>query len=234
MRELDDEPTFKDIAYSCAKEVVEKTATIQEQHEELSGVKRKLKEVGEEKKKVAKKLEKNEEKLKNVRDEKKREHDSLLYHRREAEKTKEQVIGQEEAKGLERQLGEVQQQLEEAVRKCTGLESEIAMLREVLEDKEKEIEELEEEREPEFDLMEGRRYKPEVVELIWELLEDNVAHGRVPLVIEKCFKVVKKIPKRVPTRKTIDDMNISRQVASLKHMEVLLTAFLGYIDIAFF
>ena len=219
---MDDEPTFKDMAYSCAKEVVEKTAMIEEQEQELLGVKRKLKEVVEEKNKVAKKLEKKEEKLNNVREEKKKEHDSLVYHRKGAEKAREQVMAQEDAKGLERQLREVQCQLEEAIRKCTNLESENAVLREVLEDKEKEIEEFEEERETEFDLMEGRRYKPEVVELIWELLEDNVAHGRVPTVIEKCLKVVKKIPKRLPTRQTIDDMNISRQVASQKHMEVEL------------
>ena len=143
MRELDDEPTFKDIAYSCAKEVVEKTATIGDQHEELSGVKRKLKEVVEENKKVARKLEKNEEKLKNIRDEKKKEHDSLVYHRQEAEKAREQVKAQEDAKRLERQLREVQCQLEEAIRKCTNLESENAVLREVLEDKEKEIKEFE-------------------------------------------------------------------------------------------
>ena len=222
MKGMDDEPTFKDMAYSCAKEVVEKTAMIEEQEQELLGVKRKLKEVVEEKNKVAKKLEKKEEKLNNVREEKKKEHDSLVYHRKGAEKAREQVMAQEDAKGLERQLREVQCQLEEAIRKCTNLESENAVLREVLEDKEKEIEEFEEERETEFDLMEGRRYKPEVVELIWELLEVNFAHGRVPTVIEKCFMVVKKIPKWLPTRQTIDDMNISRQVASQKHMEVEL------------
>ena len=174
----------------------------------------------EENKKVARKLEKNEEKLKNIRDEKKKEHDSLVYHRQEAEKAREQVKAQEDAKRLERQLREVQQQLEEVIRKCTGLESEIAVLREVLEDKEKEIEELEEERESEMDLMEGRQYKPELVELVWELLAENVAQGRVPNIITKCGKLFKKGLKRLPTRKTIADMNFSRLAAGQKHMKV--------------
>ena len=220
MKELDDEPTFKDMAYNCAKEVAEKTATIEGQEEELSGVKRKLKEVVNENRKVAKKLEKNGEKLKHVRDKKKKEHDSLFYHRREAEKARDKVIGLEEAKGLVQQLREVQQQLEEVTRKCTDLESEMVMLREVLDEKEKEIEQLEEEREPIVDMMEGRQYKPELVELVWELLDENVAQGRIPSLITKCGKLFKKGVKRLPTRKTIADMNFSRLTAGQKHMKV--------------
>ena len=40
MKKVDDEPTFKQMAFSSEKEMAQKTATIEEQREELAGMKR--------------------------------------------------------------------------------------------------------------------------------------------------------------------------------------------------
>lgn len=213
MRDLDDEPTFKALAFTCAKDVVSKATVIEDQREELTGMKRKLKEEEAEKNKVVKKLEKSEEKLKNVRHEKKKEHDTLVYQKQVVGKAREQLK-------LQQDVTELQRQLTEVLEKFRGLESENKLLRELVEEKEREIEELDEEREPEVDLMEGRRYKPELIALVWELLDENVAQGRVSSIITKCGKLFKKIPKQLPTRKTIADMDLSRLAASQKHLEV--------------
>ena len=211
MKELDDEPTFKQMAFSSEKEMAQKTTTIEEQREELVGMKRNLMEEETEKTKVAKKLEKNEEKLKSVRQEKKKEHDTLIYQKQVVGKAGEQLKVQQDMKELQRQLEEVNQ-------KCTELEEENEMLRGLMEEKQNEIEKLEEESEPEVDFKEGRHYKPELVEIVWELLDENVAQGRVSNIITKCGRLFRRRIKQLPTRKTIDDMNVSRLAAGQKHI----------------
>ena len=68
--------------------------------------------------------------------------------------------------------------------------------------------------------MDGKNYKPEVVELVWHLQECNVAFHRIPTVIEHCLKFVGKRAKQLPTTKTINSMSVSRLAASQRQMEV--------------
>ena len=50
------------------------------------------------------------------------------------------------------------------------------------------MEKLEEDKEEAIKLMEGRQYKPEVIEWIWQLLQHNVAHHQMPKNMEAALK----------------------------------------------
>ena len=114
----------------------------------------------------------------------------------------------------------LEQQLEEYVTKCANLQREVEEMTAMAEEREQELENLEAEREREIDLKDGRSYKPEVVEAVWDLLEDNVAHGRVGHVIEKVLRIANKKPKQILTRKVVADMDLSRLAAGQKQMSV--------------
>jgi hypothetical protein len=102
------------------------------------------------------------------------------------------------------------------------MKTENEMLQTVLDEKEEEIEKLEEEKEEEIDLMEGTRYKPELVELVWKLQDNNVAFHSIPSVIAACLKLVGKRAVQLPNVKTITNMNLSRLAASQKQTEVMI------------
>ena len=188
-------------------------------------MKRKLKEEEKENRKLSKQVAAGEkkaikeaEKLQTVRDEKKKEHDRLIYHQGLTDKAKKSSKQAEDPELLRRQL-------EEEVRKNVALTTENEMLRGLCEEKEQEIEKLEEEQEVEVGMMDPndrRRFKPEVVEWVWELLRANVAHHQIPEVMKSCFKFFGKRASQIPSVPIINDMATSCLPASQKHMEVFI------------
>ena len=99
------------------------------------------------------------------------------------QKAREKVKETEDADALEREL-------EEERKKNIALTTENEMLRGLLEEKEEEIVKLEEEKDAEIDLMDGRSYKPEAVKYGWDLLDNNVAHDKVPSVMKSVWKLI--------------------------------------------
>jgi len=57
-----------------------------------------------------------------------------------------------------------------------------------------------------------QKYKPEVQTCVHSLLDNHVSTTRVGPVIEACLKLVGKIPDRLPSATTINNMNIQRLV----------------------
>ena len=222
MGRLDDGDGFKATALHFASEAEEAKTKVAEAKEEVAGMKRKLKEEEAEMNKMQKQLvqeekkrTKKEEELQSVRAEKKREHDLLRFHQGSKADAKTKSKSAENPDQLRRQL-------EEETRKNIALTTENEMLRGLLE-KEEDIEKLEEEREDEIDMMDPkdrRRYKPEVVEYVWDLLKANVAHHQVPEVIKSSLKFFGKRASSVPSTDVVNDMAISCLPASHKHMEV--------------
>ena len=187
-----------------------------EAKEEVAGMKRKLKEEEKENRKLTKQIEKKDEKLESVRSEKKKKHDRLVYHQAKRDEAKTSAKQEENVDQLRRQL-------DEEVRKNVALTTENEMLRGLCEEKEQEIEKLEEEQEVEVEMMDPkdrRRFKPEVVEWVWELLRANVAHHQVPEVMKSSFKFFGKRASQIPSVPIINDMATSCLPASQKHLEV--------------
>ena len=220
---LDDGDTFKEAALHFATEAVTAKEQVSEAKEEVKGMKRKLKEEEVEKKKVQKQLEKEEVKraqkekeLQSVRADKKREHDLLRFHQGTKAEAKTKAGTAENPELLRHRL-------EEETRKNIALTQENNMLRGLLEEKEEDIEKLEEEREEEIDMMDPkdrRKYKPEVVEYVWELLKANVAHHQVPEIIKSSLKFFGKRANSIPSAGIVNSMAVSCLPASQKHMEV--------------
>ena len=187
-----------------------------EAKEEVAGMKRKLKEEEKENRKLTKQIEKKDEKLESVRSEKKKKHDRLGYHQAKRDEAKTSAKQEENVDQLRRQL-------DEEVRKNVALTTENEMLRGLCEDKEKDIEKLEEEQQAEVDMMnpdDRRQYKPEVVEWVWELLRENVAHHQVPKVIESSFKFFGKKASQIPSVPIVNNMAKSCLPAAQKQMGV--------------
>ena len=186
-------------------------------------MKRKLKEDEKENRKLTKqlaqseaKVEKKTKELQIVRDEKKKEHDQLMYHKGLTQNAKTSSKQAEDPEQLRRQL-------EEQIRKNVALTTENEMLRGLCEDKEKDIEKLEEEQQAEVDMMnpeDRRQYKPEVVEWVWELLRENVAHHQIPKVIESSFKFFGKKASQIPSVPIVNTMAKSCLPAAQKHLGV--------------
>ena len=194
-----------------------------EAKEEVAGMKRKLKEEEKENRKLTgklaageKKAEKEAKKLEAVRDKKKKEDDQLIYHKGLTGKLKTTAEQGEDPNQLRRQL-------DEEVWKNVALTTENKMLRGLLEGKEENIERLEEEQEQEVDMMDPndrRQFKPEVVEWVWELINQNVAHHQIPKAIESSFKFFGKKASQIPSVPIVNSMAKSRLSAAQKHLEL--------------
>ena len=227
MGRLDDADSFKAAALHFASEAEEAKSKVAEAKEEVKGMKRKLKEEEKENKKLTKQIEKGdkkakkekdklESKLESVRSEKKKKHDRLVYHQGKRDEAKTSSNQGEDVAQLRRQL-------EEEVRKNDALTTENEMLRGLCQEKEEDIEKLEEEQEVEIDMMDPndrRRFKPEVVEWVWELFGANVAHNQVPKVMESSFKFFGKRASQIPSIPICNEMATSCLPASQKHLEV--------------
>ena len=222
LRRLGDEndESFREASVRLSMEVDEVREQAQEAEDNANVLKRKLEDEEDEKRELQQRLKKeegrasrNEEKLKKVRIEKKKEHDLLMYQRTKTQEAREKAEVAEDIESVEAEL-------EEERRKNRSLVAEIEMLRGVVREQEEEIEKLEESQEETVTLMEGRQYKPEVVEWIWQLIQCNVAHHQVPKVIESSLKFFGKKADQIPTVKTINNLNISSLAASQQHLKV--------------
>ena len=220
MTRVGDPDHFKGRCLKLEKQVTQECEKVEEAKEEAVNLKRKLEEEVAENKSISKQLKKeeekaarNEEKLKKVRQEKKKEHDLLMYQRTKTSEAREKVKETEELKELE-------EELEEERRKNRDLTTENEMLRGALREAEEELEKLEEEKEETITMMDGRQYKPEVIEWIWQLLQFNVAHHQVPKVMEASLKFLGKKADHLPTVKTINNINVSSLGASQRHLQV--------------
>ena len=230
MGRLEDNETFKAAAVHFASEAEEAKSKVAEAKEEVAGMKRKLKEGEKENKKLTKQLKEGEkkatkeaEKLQTLKEEKKKEHDQIIYHK---DLTGKANLSSKKAEDAEVEL--LRRQLHDEIRKNVALSTEIQMLRGVLEEKEEDIEKLEEEQEVEVEMMDPndrRRYKPEVVEWVWELFRANVAHHQVPEVMKSSFKFFGKRASQIPSVPIINDMATSCLPASQKHLEVFISFF---------
>ena len=225
MGRLDDTDSFKAAAVHFASEAEVAKSKVVEAKEEVAGMKRKLKEEEKENRKLTKQLaagekkaEKEAKKLEAVRDKKKKEHDQLMYHKGLTANAKTSAKQGDNPDQLRRQL-------DDEIRKNVALTTEIEMLRGVLQEKEEDIEKLEEAQEEEVDMMDPndrRRFKPEVVEWVWELFRANVAHHQVPAVMKSSFKFFGKRASQIPSVPIVNDMATSCLPASQKHMEVFI------------
>jgi rubrerythrin len=128
----------------------------------------------------------------------------------------------------------VEQKLEEAVscspweeenrvlsQRLEELKDELESLRAELEEKQREIEELKEERKEEVETKEKGSFTPDFVNLVWLCQQCNIPFDKISTVISSCLGFVGKTASHLPSRKTVNNMNLSRLAVAQKQTAVI-------------
>jgi len=71
---------------------------------------------------------------------------------------------------------------------------------------------------------ESQRYTSDLQQCVYELLNHNVSFGNISPVIESVLSLAKRKPNKLPSKSTINNMNIQRLALSQKHIADQLTS----------
>ena len=162
-------------------------------------------------------VDREREKNKKLRSQKKNEHEKWRYQKQQAESAKSRLLAEGDSLQYEAEIIKLTDEL-------ADVEGENRDCRVSIEQKEEEIEALKirvaEAEAEEVVTFQGREYRPDFVEYLWKLQASNVPFDKISNVIRDSGVYFKRKPTKLPTDKTVSEMNTSRLAASQIQVEV--------------